>query len=94
MKTRITFDGLNELCIKIEKLTDLNNHTEAKKIVCSFFGYTDLHTLLCEIEKLHNKAGSLSSELCTVRSKIGELMLEKIKSDYPEIVYMNIKNSF
>ena len=94
MKTRITFDGLNELCIKIEKLTDLNNHTEAKKIVCSFFGYTDLHTLLCEIEKLHNKSGSLSSELCAIRSKIGELMLEKIKSDYPEIVYISIKKSF
>ena len=94
MKTRITFDGLNELCIKIEKLTDLNNHTEAKKIVCSAFGYTDLHTLLCEIEKLHNKAGSLSSELCAIRSKIGELMLEKIKSDYPKIVYINIKRSF
>ena len=94
MRTEISDEQLKNLCSQIETLTDCNNHTEAKKIVCGFLGYEDLHAILCEVEKLHDKAGYLSPELGSIRRKIGEVMLKNIYSDYCESVYTAIKDSY
>ena len=94
MRTEITDEQLKNLCSQIEKLTDQNNHTEAVKIVCGFLGYEELHAILCEVEKLHDKAGYLSPELSSIRRKIGEIMLRNIYSDYCESVYETIKNAY
>lgn len=94
MKTNISDLELDNLCKEIAELTDNNCHTQAKKIVCGFLGYEDLHAVLCEIEKLHDKAGYLSFELGSIRSKIHEIMLKNIYSDYCISVYEKIKNSF
>lgn len=94
MRTEISNEQLQNLCSQIKELTDSNNHTEAKKIVCGFLGYDDLHAVLCEVEKLHDKAGSLSPELQAIRRKIGEVMLRNIYSDYCASVYNAIKDSY
>ena len=94
MRPKFTNEELDNLCSKIKELTDCNNHTEAKKIVCGFLGYEDLHAILCEIEKLHDKVGSLSSELQSIRRKVGEVMLRNIHSNYCQSVYDAIKNSY
>lgn len=94
MRSEFTNEELDNLCSKIKELTDCNNHTKAIKIVCGFLGYEDLHAILCEVENLHDKAGSLSTELQSIRSKIGEVMLRNIHSDYCQSVYDEIKNAY
>lgn len=90
----ITSVELAELCKKLSELTDQNDHTGAKKLVCAKLGYEDLHAVLCEVERLHNIAGSLSTELSSIRRKIGEVMLKNIYSDYCANVYESIKNAY
>ena len=94
MRTQITDEELKDLCSEIRELTDCNNHTKAKKIVCGFLGYEDLHAILCEVENLHDKAGSLSTELQSIRRKIGEVMLRNIYADYCQGVYDEIKKAY
>lgn len=94
MKTQISDLELDNLCKKVAELTDCNDHTGAKKVVCGFLGYEDLHAVLCEIEKLHDKDGYLSPELSAIRRKIGEVMLRNIQSDYCTKVYESIKNAY
>ena len=90
----ITNEQLTELCAKIAELTDTNQHTEAKKIVCGLLGYEDLHAILCEIDRLHDISGSLSSELGSIRREVGRIMLRNIQSDYCTKVYEAIKNAY
>lgn len=90
----ITTSELNDLCKKVRHLTDINDHTGAKKIVCAKLGYEDLHAVLCEVERLHDISGSLSIELSAIRRKIGKVMLKNIYSDYCENVYQSIKNAY
>lgn len=94
MRTQISDLELKNLCAKVAELTDNNCHTQAKKVVCGFLGYEDLHAILCEIEQLHDNAGCLSEELSAIRKKVGEQMLKHIYSDYCSSVYESIKNAY
>lgn len=94
MKTEITDAQLKNLCADIAELTDNNQHTQAKKIVCGLLGYDDLHSILCEVEKQHDKTGYLTNEMGAIRRKIGEVMLRNIQSDYCSRVYESIKNAY
>jgi hypothetical protein len=90
----ITDEQLANLCSQIAELTDNNNHTEAIKIVCGFLGYEDLHCVLCEIERLHDKAGHISYELICVRKSVYDRLMKNLYSDYCMLVYESIKKSF
>ena len=94
MRTEITDAQLEKLCAEIEQLTDNNCHTQAKKVVCGFLGYDDLHAILCEVEKQHDNTGYLTPEMGAIRKKIGEVMLKNIYSDYCTKVYESIKNAY
>jgi hypothetical protein len=91
----LSADGvLENLCKKIEHLTDINDHTGALKVFCGMCGYEDLCLVLDEVKRLHDLAGRMSSELLQVRRKIHEIAMKNLYSDYSSFVYESIKKSF
>lgn len=90
----MTEKQLSVLCNKIAKLTDYNQHTDAKLIVCKELKYTELAEMLVEIDRLHQLNGHLTNDLSCMRSKIHQMMMAKIKSEYTEEIYLRIKSSF
>ena len=82
------------LCSNIRKLTESNNHTEALKLACSALKYEDLAFVMSEVERLHIKNNSISSELLSIRENIRKRLLINVYSDYCLSIYNDIKNSF
>ena len=94
MNKDFTEEQLKKLCSQIEKLTDLNDHNEAVRIACGFFGYDDLHAVMTVVKNLHYKARCMSDELLAIRTECKRVLMRNLHSDYSESVYQAVKNSY
>lgn len=90
----MTKKQLSELCNRVANLTNSNNHTDAKIIVCKELKYNELAEMLEEIDRLHQINGHLTNDLSCMRFKIHQMMMNKIKSEYTDDIYRRIESSF
>lgn len=93
MNTQKTFTttDLNKLCKRVEKLTDWNQHTEARKVICKRLGYLDLCNQLDIIDAFHNKIGYLTEDLSNERLSITKAMFMRVYSDCADCVTNRLK---
>lgn len=83
--------ALNRAVTKAYRLTDENQHTEARRTFAKLFKYDDLVKRYDDLNKEHLKAGHLTSELRDVRQAIDETMEARIKRDYGEDTLRQIR---
>ncbi len=84
---------LDEICRKVKTNTEYNNHTEARILIASRFGYSDIEAVLRLILHQQNKAGNLSSDLQALRNGITDFMMEKIFAEHGILVHEKIYQS-
>ena len=73
---------------KIERLTDRNNHNEARRILAVAMGNKKLAKAYAAIEDLNMALGHLPSELSKLRLKLDKELFKQAKkkySDYEQI---------
>ena len=84
--------GFDKLLSKIEKLTDYNNHGEARLEIASFFKhkkYIDIFTL---VNKIHDIERSLPMKLGHYREDVYDEMLKLISKEYGEDIAKQINS--
>jgi hypothetical protein len=85
--------SIKNICVKIAKQTDENDHTGAKITIAKLCGFRDFVQVFEAIEKLHNIEGSLPTELSDYRMRKGVEMMERVKAYFPETFYEQINKS-
>ena len=89
-KLEIAPSALHRAVTKAYRLTDRNDHTEARKTFAKLFKYDDLAKRYDEVEKLHMEAGHLTKDLSDMRNAIDETLEARIKKDYGEDVLRQV----
>ena len=78
------FKNLDEVCTKIAKQTDDNDHTGAKLTAAYYFELKHYIKIFVLIEYLHDAEGYLPEELSNYRRRKGLEMMQEIKNRFPE----------
>lgn len=91
MKT--TDQNFIEMCAKIADLTDSNAHTEVKQVIAKFFGYTHYIKVFYAIATIHDAERCIPKEIYEYRERKASDMLDLIKRDHGNDVYIKIQES-
>ena len=86
-------ENLDEICRKVKANTEYNNHTEARILIASSFGYSDIEAVFRMILQQQNKSGHLSEDLQELRNGITDLLFYKIYKDQSICVYEKLIES-
>ena len=78
------FKNLDQVCAKIAKQTDENDHTGAKVTAARYFDLKHYVKIFTCIEYLHNVESYLPEELSNYRRRKGIEMMKEIKNRFPE----------
>lgn len=95
-KYLIQDDKINDICNKIEYLTNSNNHTEALITACNISG-GNLHNIKKALEAvkiLHNYYGYLNEDLKNIRNRISTNLFIELDSILNKDQFKKIRNSF
>ena len=85
--------NLDQVCAKIAKQTDENDHTGAKVTAAIYFDLKHYVKIFTCIEYLHDAEGHLPEELSNYRMRKGIEMMKEIKNRFPE-QFEKINKSF
>ena len=91
MKT--TDQNFIEMCAKIADLTDSNAHTEVKQVIAEFFGYTYYIKIFNAIAVIHDTERCIPKEIYEYRERKASDMMDLIKRDHGDDVYVKIQES-
>ena len=81
-----------EFLKQLEKLTDANNHTEARLLIAKYFDLDYYSKIFKGIESICEAYGSLPSENNTFRNRMTNNMLLHISSVYGFEISQEIKS--
>lgn len=81
---------LNRALGRARHLTDINNHTLARRTFSRLFGYDDLTDEYGAILREQNRAGHLTQELAERRERAEEEMFRRIRMQYGDDVVRRI----
>lgn len=91
MKT--TDQNFIEMCAKVADLTDNNAHTEVKQVIAKFFGYTHYIKIFNAIAAIHDAEQCIPFEICDYRHRKASDMIDLVKRDHGDDVYVKIQES-
>ncbi len=83
-----------KMCYRAEFQTDNNDHSRAIMEALKFFGYSDLICILSTVILLHDRKGSISSDLMEIRKRIRETMYINVFNDYGKDILNELKKCF
>lgn len=90
----LTAKEVKDICNRVAKLTDSNQHGESIQYLCGRLGYDNLHSVIKEINKMHDVCGYITSDLIKIRSVVFTELFLNIKRDYAESVYVDFNKCF
>ena len=91
MKT--TDQNFIEMCAKVADLTDNNAHTEALQVIAKLFGYTHYIKVFNAIAAIHNAEQCIPLEIYGYRHRKASDMMDLIKRDHGNDIYVKIQES-
>ena len=91
MKT--TDQNFIEMCAKVADLTDNNAHTEALQVIAKFFGYTHYIKVFNAIAAIHDVEQCIPLEIYNYRRRKASDMMDLIKRDHGNDIYVKIQES-
>ena len=89
-------DKINDICKKIEHLTDINNHTEALITACNISG-GNLHNIkkaLEAVKVLHDYYGCLTDNVSSIRTDLSIVLFYELHGILTDEQFKKIKSSF
>ncbi len=69
---------------KIERLTDRNNHPEARRLLAVYMGNKKLASIYASIEEINMMLGHLPPELSKLRMKMDKELFKQSYSKYSD----------
>ena len=91
MKT--TEQNFIEMCAKVADLSDSNAHTEALQVISKLFGYTHYIKIFNAIAAIHDAERSIPEEIYEYRERKASDMMDLIKRDHGNDIYVKIQES-
>ena len=90
---RTTDQNFIEMCAKVADLTDNNAHTEALQVIANFFGYKHYINVFNAIAVIHDAEKCIPLEVYEYRHRKALNMMDLIKRDHGDDVYVKIQES-
>jgi hypothetical protein len=89
-------DKINDICKKIEDLTNINNHTEALITACNIYSgnLQEIKKALEAVKVIHNYYGFLTEDLKNTRNRISTNLFIELDSILNKDQFKKIRNSF
>lgn len=82
-----------EMCAKVADLTDNNAHTEALQVIAKLFGYTHYIKVFNAIAAIHDAEQCIPLEVYGYRHRKASDMMDLIKRDHGNDIYVKIQES-
>lgn len=79
---------------KIARLTDINDHNKALLALAKFLKEGKAVKAINHMIKMHEHFGHMPQELISLRSRLTDLLLHKLKLTYGDVDYKLVSNSF
>lgn len=80
-------DKFERLLKSVGKLTESNNHTEARIEIAKYFGFNKSLEKLQDLQKRGDSLGFMSMEMIRERMEITDYMLERIPNEIKQLLY-------
>ena len=90
---RTTDQNFIEMCAKVADLTDSNAHTEALQVIAKLFGYTHYIKIFNAIAAIHDAEQCIPLEIYNYRYRKASDMMDFIKRDHGNDIYVKIQES-
>jgi hypothetical protein len=84
---------IQKLADKIERLTDQNNHTEARVLLANYLG-GQYPEVMGKVKAIHDKEGCLSDEAYETRKAVTKQMIAEMRFRFGDAAADIVKSSF
>ncbi len=84
---------IQQLADKIEHLTDINHHTEARLLLAEFLG-GQYPEIMQQIKAIHDKEGHLPDETYEIRKLVTKQMINEMRFRYGNAAADIVRTSF
>jgi hypothetical protein len=84
---------IQQLADKIERLTDENNHTEARVLLANYLG-GQYPEVMGKVKAIHDKKGHLTDDAHEIRKAVTKQMINEMRFRFGDAAADIVKSSF